>query len=146
MSLFKNIARAKQLIDFSGLNVKGTKIYPTDTDYYMELWDQGCVLGEFKYNNKPIEKGQYLCLSRHVKTYTMAGKFAIGFIADHYIKDPEDMVPADECYVRAYCYTGQSLNEKGEYNLEPPKKPMTVKELQDWFVRECRYRRRVSLD
>lgn len=39
MSLFKNIARAKQLIDFSGLNVKGIKIYPTDTDYYMELWD-----------------------------------------------------------------------------------------------------------
>ena len=39
MSLFKNIARAKQLIDFSGLNVQGTKIYPTDTDYYMELWD-----------------------------------------------------------------------------------------------------------
>lgn len=39
MSLFKNIARARQLIDFSGLNVKGTKIYPTDTDYYMELWD-----------------------------------------------------------------------------------------------------------
>ena len=36
MSLFKNIARAKQLIDFSGLNVKGTKIYPTDT-----IWNYG---------------------------------------------------------------------------------------------------------
>lgn len=76
----------------------------------------------------------------------MAGKFAIGFIADHYVKDPEDMVPAAECYVREYCYTGMPLNDKGEYELISPKKPTTVKELQDWFVRECRYRRRVSLD
>ena len=108
----------------------------------MELWDVGCALGEYKYNNKPVDRGQYLCLSRHVKTYTIAEKFAVGFIADHYVKDPEDMVPAAECYVRAYCYTGQSLEENGEYKLEPPEKPMTVKELQDWFVRECRYRRR----
>ena len=108
----------------------------------MELWDVGCALGEYKYNNKPVDRGQYLCLSRHVKTYTTAGKFAVGFIADHYVKNPEDMVPAAECYVRAYCYTGQPLDENGEYKLEPPEKPMTVKELQDWFVRECRYRRR----
>lgn len=56
------------------------------------------------------------------------------------------MVPAAECYVREYCYTGMSLNDKGEYELISPKKPTTVKELQEWFVRECRYRRRVSLD
>lgn len=137
MSLFKNVDRAKQLVDFSGLKVARTPIYPSDLDYILELWDVGYMFGEFKYDGKQVETGQLLYLSRIVRALDKADKFTISFIADHYIKDTNEMIPASECIIRQYMFTGI-------YTWITPKKETTVKQLQDWFVEKCRYRKQFN--
>ena len=134
MSLFKNPERAKQLVDFSGLNVEGTNIYPSDLDFILELWDVGYMFGEFKYKGKEVERGQDLYLTRIVRATEKADKFTISFVADHYISDTHEMIPADKCIVRKYMFTGI-------YTWIYPKKETTVKELQDWFVQKCRFKK-----
>lgn len=137
MSLFKNPERAKQLIDFSGLNILGTPIYPSDFDFVLELWDVGYMFGEFKYNGKIVETGQKLYLTRIVKATEKANKFTVSFIADHYVSNPKEMIPAAECIVREYLFTGI-------YTWISPKKTTTVKELQDWFTQKCRYKKQTG--
>lgn len=134
MSLFKNPERAKQLVDFSGLNVEGTSIYPSDLDFILELWDVGYMFGEFKYKGKEVERGQDLYLTRIVRATEKADKFTISFVADHYISDTHEMIPADKCIVRKYMFSGI-------YTWLYPKEKTTVKELQDWFVQKCRFKK-----
>ena len=134
MSLFKNPERAKQLVDFSGLNIEGTSIYPSDLDFILELWNVGYMFGEFKYKGKEVERGQDLYLTRIVRATEKANKFTISFVADHYISDTHEMIPAAECVVRKYMFTGI-------YTWLYPKEKTTVKELQDWFVQKCKLKK-----
>lgn len=92
------------------------------------------MFGEFKYKGKEVERGQDLYLTRIVRATEKADKFTISFVADHYISDTHEMIPADKCIVRKYMFTGI-------YTWLYPKEKTTVKELQDWFVQKCRFKK-----
>lgn len=92
------------------------------------------MFGEFKYKGKEVERGQDLYLTRIVRATEKADKFTISFVADYYISDTHEMIPADKCIVRKYMFTGI-------YTWLYPKKETTVKELQDWFVQKCRFKK-----
>lgn len=75
--------RAGQLLSFSGLRW-GT-ITPTDFDLFIDFGGRAFVLGELKYRDAPISRGQELALERAVDTWTSAGVPTLGFIARHHV-------------------------------------------------------------
>lgn len=75
--------RGAQLLSFSGLRW-GT-ITPTDFDLFIDFGGRAFVLGELKYRDAPMPRGQELALERAVDTWAHAGVPTIGFIARHHI-------------------------------------------------------------
>lgn len=134
MSLFTNPRRAKQLLDFSGLTTPNSPIFPTDIDGLIELWDKGYFIMEIKHNGKEVPFGQRLALERMAVDFYKAGKVSVVVVADHYVDDPEEMVPVAECLVRGL-YWGQDAHW-----TQPNGHIVTVKDAQDWFVKICKGR------
>jgi hypothetical protein len=101
MSLINNTSRAKQLIDFTGLE-KGKK-YPTDLDALMELNDKAYIFCEAKYMNNELPTGQRLALERLVND-TGRHKDSLLIVAEHNIANPNENVLLANCLVRSiYC-------------------------------------------
>ena len=115
--------RAKQLRDFSGIRYEN--ITPTDLDFAIEYHDGKRILGELKYGDTVIPKGQRWLMERFVNDFVKAGKRSIAFVGKHFVSDcSQDIIVAeaivDEVYYNG-CWT------KSESNC-------TVKALCDWFI------------
>ena len=108
-SLFKYRGRAKQLIDFSGLQF-GT-ITPTDIDGCFELNDEARVFLEYKCGNATMPLGQKLALTRMADDFQQIGKEATVFECEHHDYDYRVDVDAAAAIVRRFYYKGKWYEE-----------------------------------
>ena len=99
-----NRDRARQLIDFEGLNVGS--ILPTDLDGLIEYHDEAFILYEFKYKGTEIPLGQRIAIERMVDTFSKAGKQAVAFLCRHEVKDPNEDVLAKDATVTSVYWNG----------------------------------------
>jgi len=76
-----NRARARQIRDFSGLQI-GT-ITPTDLDGLIEFHDECFIFCETKFSDAPPLQGQLLALERLCDTCERGGRPTILFITTH---------------------------------------------------------------
>lgn len=123
MSDFQSRNRAKQLIDFSGLDYG-----MTDIDGITEYQDKVWVWCEVKWRGKPIPIGQKLAMERFVNVCKKAGKHCVAIIADHVVDDTRIDIQIKDCIVREV-YT----SEKMEWRK--PKKNLTVLEAQGIYIK-----------
>lgn len=120
----RNVARAQQINDFSGLAFG--KITPTDLDGVIEYHDKAFVYYEFKYLDADLPYGQRLCLERLVSAAWDAGKKAIALVVEHSVCDTAESVPAAQCKVR-------ELYFKPGDGWRPPKSECTALEITKIF-------------
>lgn len=99
-----NRDRARQLIDFEGLNVGS--ILPTDLDGLIEYHDEAFILYEFKYKGTEIPSGQRIAIERMVDTFSRAGKHAVAFLCRHEVRDPNEDVLAKDAIVTNVYWNG----------------------------------------
>ena len=125
-SRINNPARAKQLIDFQGLDIDGY-IYPTDIDGLIEYKDSEYIIFEVKYGDAEVPLGQKLALQRMVDDFTKIGKQAVVFICEHEVRDTDRPVIAAWCKVREIYY-GK------EKQWRAPDSEITVREAVDSFM------------
>ena len=120
-----NPRRAKQLIDFVGLNVDGY-IYPTDIDGLIEYRDSEYIIFEVKHGKAEVPFGQKLALKRMVDDFTKVGKSAVAMICEHSVHNPEENVIAAECMVREIYF--------GKVGIwRAPSREITVREAVNLF-------------
>ncbi len=120
-NLIRDKAKAKQLVDFSGLALEDG-IYPTDIDGLIEYHNSLYIIFEIKYKIPFVSIGQRIALERLAHDLSVAGKEAVVFVATHDVTDPKEDVDAAECVVRKF-YDTQS----GRW-FELTKKPLTLSE------------------
>lgn len=129
-SRINNPRRAKQLIDFKGLEIDGY-IYPTDLDGLIEYKDSEYILFEIKHGSAEVPLGQKLALQRMVDDFTKVGKQAVVFVCEHNVHDPDKTVVAAWCKVREIYY-GK------EKEWRQPIAEITVREAVDMFQKHSR--------
>jgi hypothetical protein len=115
-------ARAKQVIDFSGLRFGN--ITPTDIDGLIEYHDKCFLLIELKHRNKcELDRGQRLALERLCNSLN---KPALLLHAIH--SEPvQNDIEADACFVHKYFW-------KREWII--PQSVVTVKEAAEGFFKK----------
>ena len=118
--MIRNPDRVKQAIEFNGMKF-GPSGYPTDFDSVVEYHDKGWIVFEVKYKDTRPQLGQKLALQRFSNDMAKSGKFAIVFIVEHDISDPNEKIYLRDCRVREMCINGAKWR--------PPHKPMTAKEI-----------------
>lgn len=123
--VIRHVARKQQINDFSG--IKYGNITPTDIDGVIEYKNKAFIFLEVKYLDADLPFGQRLALKRLVDA-TGNKRASIAIIAEHDIDDVTQSVPVAECSAREYYMRG--LKE-----WKHPRKPMTVKELIDAFIK-----------
>lgn len=101
--MFLHRDRAKQLIDFDGIQVLGMR--PTDLDGVMDIKDKAYIFFEMKHNNAPLPFGQQLLLQRLVDRCSDEGRPCIALIASHDVDNTDDDVIAKDCIVRKYYWS-----------------------------------------
>ena len=101
--MFAQPLRAKQLLDFSGLEWADTS--PTDIDCCIEYKDRVWVLIEVKHNDTFFPKGQRLLMERFIKMCRMSGKHGIAMAVSHHVHDWRENVQVANCEVREYMTT-----------------------------------------
>ncbi len=124
MTTIENPKRARQLIDFGGLQYEN-KLF-TDLDAFQEFEGIAYVLVEFKYENGFMKPGQ---LRGHVTMcddLTKVGKPTILMLARHHVHDPMVAVDAASCIVERYRLNYQ-WHDDGK---------RTVKEVHRWFLEQ----------
>ena len=87
--------RAQQIIDYSGLRFGN--ITPTDVDGFIDYHGECFVLIEFKFRDKelpPAQKHALVALADSADRPTMI------IVAEHYVEDTEQDIPAGDCKVR----------------------------------------------
>lgn len=104
-SLVKHRERAKQIIDFTGL--QWDTITPTDIDGLIEYKNKAMVFMEFKYNDAQMPKGQELALQRLADDSQKVGKEATVLECIHFVGDCNDDVIAPDAIVRRIYYKGK---------------------------------------
>lgn len=124
-SRINNPSRAKQLIDFAGLEIDGY-IYPTDIDGLIEYKDSEYIIFEVKYGDTDVPVGQKLALQRMVDDFTKVGKQAVALVCEHTVRNTDKPVVAAWCKVRELYYG----NEKC---WRAPSKELTVREAINSF-------------
>lgn len=129
-SRINNPRRAKQLIDFKGLEIDG-HIYPTDLDGLIEYKNSEYILFEIKHGSAEVPLGQKLALQRMVDDFTKVGKQAVVFVCEHSVHDPDKTVVAAWCKVREIYY-GK------EKEWRQPIADITVREAVDMFQKHSR--------
>lgn len=118
-SIFKFRSRAKQLIDFSGL--QWGSITPTDIDGLIEYKNKAMVFMEFKHDGAQMPKGQELALQRLADDSQKVGKEATVLECVHYVSNCDNDVTAADAIVRRLYYKGKWYNDgkttvKGKIN------------------------------
>lgn len=116
------VDRARQLIDFSGMQYG-----MTDIDGITEYRDRIWVWCEVKLRGKPVPVGQLLAMERFVGVCKKGGKHCIAIIADHGVYDPAVNVCIKDCTVREVYSTETSRWVK-------PKRNLTVGEAQSIYI------------
>jgi len=115
-SRINNPRRAKQLIDFAGLNIDGY-IYPTDIDGLIEYRNSEYIIFEIKHGKAEVPYGQKLAIQRMVDDFTAVGKTAMALICEHDVHDPEESVIAAKCAVREIYYGREGVWRKPDMEL-----------------------------
>lgn len=121
---FQFIDRAKQLVNFKGLNIG--KITPTDIDGVIEYKNKAYVFVEVKYKDKELPFGQRLALERLIKD-TSINKQSIAIVCEHSVDDAEQQIEMANCKVR-------ELYLSSENKWRPPTNDITVKQMIDLFI------------
>ena len=103
--------RAKQLLEFDGLEYKGGT--PTDIDCMFEHKNRAYVIMELKSHHTPVPKGQKMCLERMADDFAKAGKKAMVIVGEHY-ESPDKNVTVATCTVREIYYNGNWYKGRGE--------------------------------
>ena len=124
-SRINNPKKMSQLIDFRGCSV-GSGLYPTDIDGLIEYKDSEYILFEVKFAGKPVPIGQRLAIQRMIDDFTKVGKYAVAFVCDHTVKDPDKPIIMARCKVREIYY-GK------EKQWRAPDRAITVREAIDSF-------------
>ncbi len=96
MTSFYNRKRAKQLIDFGGL--QWNKMRPTDLDLSVDWGQDTFVFVEIKGINAGLTIGQQIHLEGLVKAIRAGGKKAYAIVAKHQTRASEDIM-AQDCMV-----------------------------------------------
>lgn len=126
MTVWQNEKRARQLIEFDDLSYRDGGS-PTDIDAVFECHGWFWVLFEVKHKDKPMPRGQMLCLERAVEDFEKAGKRAVAMVVEHSVDDPEKAVKLAKCTVRA------AYRNKQWYQMD---NSVSVKNALDKIVRE----------
>lgn len=125
LGMFKFRERAKQLIDFSDMQMG--KMHPSDIDAVIDVKGQAFIYIEYKYKDAPFPQGQEILLRRLVQMGNDYGIPSLAILARHKVDDTNEDVRAGETPV-SYLYNGRQWLK--------PDTPMTVKELCTLFVKE----------
>ena len=120
---FENRERARQLIDFSGLEYGMTDIDGI-TEYHDRIW----VWCEIKMQGKALPVGQKLAMERFVDLCKAGGKKCLAIVADHDVIDPAQDVQMRDCAVREVFTTETRGWTK-------PKRALTVGDAQRVYIR-----------
>lgn len=121
--IIQNRARARQIIDFSGLRYGN--ITPTDIDGFFERANEAFVFYEMKYGNAKMPRGQRVALERLVDIVRAANKKAVLFLCRHDVEDTSKDVDASKAIVVGVYFNGEWHDGKGK----------TLKEYSDAFMR-----------
>tara|TARA_B100000214_G_scaffold113066_1_gene79899 strand:- start:2698 stop:3078 length:381 start_codon:yes stop_codon:yes gene_type:complete len=100
MPLIKNSNRAKQGIEFSG--VEWGKIHPSDIDFVLEFKNKVLILGEVKFKGIELTTGQKLMLERIADSWHTGISFVI--FAHHTHEDDTTDIPLQKCEVYKIYY------------------------------------------
>lgn len=119
---FTNLTRAKQLINFAGLEY-GYNNRPTDIDALFELKNRLYVIVEAKFAGNQMPFGQELALTRLADDLSKI-KPTLLILAKH-STPAEEMVDLASCAVTKVRYQGR---------WREPKQPTTVREMVDVFI------------
>lgn len=128
--MFRDEDRARQLIDFTGLQA-GT-IRPTDVDFIVEFFDRSLLVGDLKFEgneNAALPTGQQLLLERLVRAWR--GPFAVAFVAGHNTPKSENVLAKDAKVRQIYL--------KSEQRWRPPTNPeTTIQNLFEYTAQQAR--------
>ena len=119
-------ARAKQIVDFSGL-LYGN-ITPTDIDGLIEYKNRAYVILEIKYGDTKLQPGQELALTRLTDDLERSGKPTLCIVASHQTSDCNKDIDGALTVVRTYRYKGHWWGDWGV--------SVTSKELIDFFFQD----------
>ena len=117
--------RASQIIDFRGIEHKGTTF--TDLDALLEYKNRAYIIVEVKYERKELPIGQKVAIERMVKDFWKRGKSALAIVAEHHETDKQKSVYLSECDVR-------SIYTSAERRWREPKHYYTVKQIVDEYL------------
>lgn len=92
---FNHPARAKQLILFEDM-----PIGHTDYDAVCEYHNMAWLIYEVKKHGTGLDLGQRLALERDVEDKAKAGKWSIGIVVEHSVKNPDDPIWLKDCIVK----------------------------------------------
>jgi hypothetical protein len=115
----QNKERARQLIDFSGMALRGT-----DLDKVSDVGNKGLAITEVKLGRKEMGVGQSLCISRIAADARAAGKETLVMLVTH-------DVPADRDVILRTCEVVAFWRNCGE--RQTPSKPTTANEMEEEF-------------
>ncbi len=121
-----NIARAKQVKDFTGLLFGN--ITPTDIDGLIEYHGKGYVLIELKLGDAVLPFGQRLALERLTDDLHTAHKPTLCIISRHEIYNPQNEIDVANSTVEEYRF-------KGKWKI--PQSSLAVKDIIISFLDKC---------
>lgn len=88
-SLIQNAGRAKQVCNFYGLQFGGK--CAMDVDLFMDFSGRAWVLGELKYGDKEMSKGQRIAIEQFCFDMAHLGKPVLAFVASHLHPEDEEI-------------------------------------------------------
>lgn len=103
--VIQNRARARQIIDFSG--IRYGNITPTDIDGFFERGNMAFVFYEMKYGDADMPNGQRIALERLVDAMRAANKKAVLFLCRHDVDDVNADVDAENTTVDKIYFNGE---------------------------------------
>lgn len=122
--VIQNRARARQLTDFSSLNLN-RKRTPGDVDFFMEFGGETFIFGEYKFGDTHLPHGQRRALEHVVDVLLKGGAAAIAFVARHNHPVEHDVDGANALVSEAYI--------DGEW--KPARFRLTVRRFILWYCR-----------
>ena len=121
--VIRNRARAKQLLDFSGLE-RGDMRW-VDIDGLIDCGG-GWLVVEVKYNHKQLHPAHRITLQRLINDLSKV-KSAVCAVVNHFVDDTNIDPIIGDCEVVEYYYEGE---------WKPTNKPTTLNEFEDNFFRK----------
>lgn len=116
-SLVKNNALFNQPLLFDG--VQSDKIYPSDIDSFIELWNKYLILIEVKTKGKDITLGQNIAMTRIIQSWE-ADKNKIGMVLHVYHSEYDSSKPImlKDCIVNKVYTKGKWNNMKNNLSVK----------------------------